>query len=399
MARVRMVGGLRATVLGLVVATGGVPAVASAQGASPSVTPAPATLGPTRAADMRMTAVTLPAGLPAAGLNAVTSGGPGYVAVGAVRSGDTGPVDTLILTSSDGLTWAAVDLGGLAQAGTLDDVVAFPGGLVAVGSNWATTSRLDGIALVSADGLTWQASTDRDLRNAFLAGVTTWGDGVVAVGCRRDQDGLCARPTAWTSSDGLEWQRVAMPRTAGDPNAVASGDGLLVVLGVSSVIADGRPVVTTTRDLASWTRREMGFEGSLESATIEGDHILAAGTLLDQDGDVLFRGVVTYSPNAGGRWMRLPLSAPDGSRFTGASFEGPVIAYGSREGADFATLPAVWLSRAGVDWTRIRGVPGRTRGEVTDFVPFPDRSGGIAVGALGEADVEPAVWVIAARGG
>lgn len=397
MATVRMVGRVRATVLALVVVTGILPAVASAQGPSPSLTPAPP--GPIRASDLRMTSVTLPPGLPSAALNAITRGGPGYVVVGAGRSGDTGPVATVILTSPDGLAWSAVRLGRLRQVGTLEDVVAYPGGLVAVGSNWATTSRLDGIALTSADGLTWQASTDPDLRNAYLAGVATWGDGVVAVGCRRDQQGLCARPSAWTSTDGLEWERVPLPRTAGDPNAVASGDGLLVVLGVSSAIADGRPVVTTTRDLATWTRRELGFEGRLESATIDGDHILAGGTLLDQDGEVLFRGVVAYSPDAGGRWLRLALTAPDGSQFTGASFDGPVIAYGSRELEDFSRMPAAWLSLVGVDWTRIRGVPGRIRGEVTDFVPFLDRPGGIAVGAWGDVDADPIIWVIAAPGG
>ncbi|MFN8520179.1 MAG: hypothetical protein U0667_12480 [Chloroflexota bacterium] len=388
--------------LGLLVASGAVSAQGGSPSASPSAEPsasvapsdADAPLWGEAARDLRMTLVTLPSGLPAARLNAVAIGGPGYVAVGATEPEEVGPVDTLVLGSIDGVAWTAADLGELAQAGTLDDVVAGPGGLVAVGSTWTSTGRQDAIALVSTDGLVWRASTDPDLRTAWMAGVALWGDGMVAVGCRLSSDGLCAAPSAWTSTDGLEWDRVSMPATAGDPDAVASGDGLLVVMGVSSAIADGSPVVSTTRDLSTWTVRELGFGGGLSSATVDGDHIIAAGTLVDQDGDVLFRGVVAYSPNAGGRWVRLPLTAPAGSRFSGVSVAGPVIAYGSREAADLSAVPASWVGSTAVDWNRVRGVPAQARGEVSDFVPFADRPGGIAVGATGERGDEPAIWVI-----
>jgi hypothetical protein len=113
---------------------------------------------------------------------------------------------------------------------------------------------------------------------------------------------------------------------------------------------------------------------------------------------VLFRGVVVYSPNAGGRWVRLPLTAPAGSQLSGVSVVGPVIAYGSREGADFATLPAAWAGMTAIDWNRIRGVPARVQGSVSDFVAFPDRPGGIAVGATGEMGEVPAIWVIEGPG-
>jgi len=191
---------------------------------------------------------------------------------------------------------------------------------------------------------------------------------------------------------------VTLPSAAGEPNAVASGDGLLVVMGVSSAIADGRPVISTTRDLTTWTRRELGWEGSLGPAVIDGDDIFAAGTMVDQDGDILFRGVAVFSPNAGRRWVRLPLTAPPGSTFAGLSMDGPVITVGSRENPQLQALPGAWYSRLGVDWTRIRGVPSSVLGSVTDFAAFPDRPGGIAVGGTSEMGDESAIWVIQSGG-
>jgi hypothetical protein len=384
----------------MVIRTGSVAVILVALGASigmaqsSSLTAAPPAVAPIDAADLRMTAVTLPPDLPYAPLDAVTAGGPGWVAVGATVAQEVGPVDTLILTSTDGIAWSQVPLGDLAQVGSPSDVVAVPAGLVAVGSTRDASDRQHAIALASVDGLTWQASTDRDLRNAYMSGAAPWGGGVAAVGCRLDADGLCDRPAVWTSVDGLEWERIAMPASAGDPNAVASGDGLLVVMGVSSVIADGRPVVTTTRDLSTWTRRELGFEGSLAAAVIAGDQVFAAGTLIDQEADVLRRGVVVFSPNAGRRWVRMPLTAPAESSFEGLSLEGPVITFGFREGDQGQVSPAAWSSRMGVDWTRIRGVRSSVQGFVTDFAPFPDRAGGIAVGAIGEFGGTAAIWTI-----
>jgi hypothetical protein len=370
--------------------------IAMAQSPAPTVAP-PARVA-VDAAALRMTPITLPSELPFAPLEAVTAGGPGWVAVGATVPQEVGPVDTLVLTSTDGSTWSQVPLGDLAQVGSLSDVVAFQAGLVAVGSVWDPNDRQHAIAVASADGLTWQASTDRDLRNAYMSGIAAWGDGVAAVGCRLGADGLCDRPSVWTSVDGLEWDRVAMPRSAGEPNAVASGDGLLVVMGVSSAIADGRPVISTTRDLSTWTRRELGFEGSLGPAVIKGDQVFAAGTLIDQDGDVLRRGIVVFSPNAGRRWVRMPLTAPAGSSFEGLSMDGPVITVGSRENAELEASPAAWFSRLGVDWTRIRGVRSSVLGYATDFAAFPDRAGGIAVGGVGELGGGAAIWMIQAPG-
>jgi hypothetical protein len=380
---------IRACVMACVVLALGT-SISMAQSAPPSV----AQSGPgTATGDLRMTPVTLPPDLPRALLEGVTAGGPGWVAVGASVPQEVGPVDTLILTSPDGLAWTQILLGDLAQVGSLSDVVAAPMGLVAVGLDHSSTRR-DAIALVSADGLTWQASTDPDLNGAWMAGAAGWGDGVIAVGCRLDREGLCGRPMAWTSTDGLAWDRVPLPRAAGDPNAVASGEGLLVVMGVSSAIADGRPVITTTRDLTTWTRRELPFEGSLGPAVIDGDQVFAAGTSIDPQGDVLMRGVVVFSPNAGRRWVRLPLKAPPGSTFAGLSMDGPVITFGSRENRQFQALPGAWASRMGVDWTRIRGVPPSVLGSITDFAAFPDRAGGIAVGGIGEMGDETAIWVI-----
>ena len=172
---------LAATAAAPVMAQGGSPGPSEAAPASlapASQPPAGATPG---SAELVLSRVTLPDGLPKVPLTSVIAGGPGFIAVGGGGPEDGGPSQPLILTSADGVAWTTVDLGGVGDPGYLDDVVAFPGGYAAVGSGGGTDGQ-DAVALVSPDGLQWRESHDHDLRGTQMVGVTAWADGLFAVG-------------------------------------------------------------------------------------------------------------------------------------------------------------------------------------------------------------------------
>ena len=383
---------LAATAAAPVMAQGGSPGpseVAPTSVAPVSQTPAGATPG---SAELVLSRVTLPDGLPKVPLTSVIAGGPGYIAVGGGAPQDGGPSQPLILTSADGVAWTTVGLGGVGDPGYLDDVVAFPGGFAAVGSGGGTDGQ-DAVALVSPDGLQWRESHDHDLRGTQMVGVAAWADGLFAVGIINEFD-----PIGFTSTDGRAWTRVPVPGRF-TPDSVAAAEGLLAVVGTAGVIADGQPVIATTTDLNDWTRRKLKFGGVLREADVLGKHIVAAGV----DLNVLSgedRGVLVYSPDAGQRWIQLPETAPIHSGFEGISTAGPTIAYGTQLDADLIGHPAAWITRFGVDWQRLRtSRAAKGRGDIFDFVPFPDRPGGIAVGGAGAASGSPAIWVIGPAGG
>ncbi len=386
-----------ATIPGLVIAWTmlWVPVVAQSPG--PDGLSGPASQ-PATVAALRMRSVALQTDLTRAPLSAVIAGGPGYIAVGATEDFGAEPEDSLILTSPDGQAWTPVDSDVL--SGTkLEDIAAFPGGYVAVGSTSDGDIYTHGLVLVSVDGLEWQRASGREFAGMRLHGVTPWADGVAVVGEVLDRDGVWVRSLVITSVDGLEWARHRLPRSITQPRGIGAGESLLAVLDSMSTHAGAedvtRPVVVTTSDLGSWTRRELGFEGELRSVVVDGDHVIAAGSMKDPRGRE--HGVLAYSPNAGRRWVRQPLTAPAGSWFTDISRDGPVIAFGGLWDEDREEhAPAAWTSTIGVDWERIPGAPGGGPAWIEDFVAFPDRPGGIAVGASGEDYDRPAVWVIEA---
>jgi hypothetical protein len=157
-------------------------------------------------------------------MNSVTAGGPGLVAVGStgrVEDGMDGDVDAAVWTSIDGITWSRIDhdeavFGG----GGMQSVTAGGPGLVAVGGNTIWTS---------VDGTTWVRVPDQNavFDGADIDGVTAGGPGVVAVGSAN------GRAAVWTSANGTRWSRVldAPILDASRLRAVSSGGPGLVAVG------------------------------------------------------------------------------------------------------------------------------------------------------------------------
>jgi hypothetical protein len=202
-------------------------------------------------------------------INDVTEGGPGLVAVGNVFFDFDVPYQAAIWHSADGTTWSRVphdeDLFGDAL---INAVVAGGPGLVAVGNAGSLDEDSAAAVWVSENGITWSRvpHDETQLGGPMLQDmydVVVAGPGLVAVGWDNLLD-WTASGAAWTSSDGLTWERVPHdPDIFGEGFqgmwSVASGDGGLVAVGLgagwSGSGGPGQPAaVWTSPDGLTWTR-------------------------------------------------------------------------------------------------------------------------------------------------
>ena len=368
---------------------------------SPAVTAPPAAGG----SDLRLAQVSLPDGIPGVSLTRVLAGGPGFIAVGGGYSSTEGTVVPLILTSVDGRTWQHVALTGRANTGQIMDMVAFSGGFAAVGQRTGNGAGGEqGAVWLSADGSSWESlPAVNAFSGAEVRAVTTWGGGLLAVGCALTSDSSCLRDVAWTSSDGRTWQRSTLPfKPAFDIRDVASDGKLLLVVGGSGIQDVGSPIAAISSDGTQWAMQDLAGQGVLSSATMVGDgSAVGVGTAIDFDnGD---SGVAVRSADGGATWTVLD-AGPHGSGFSGMSVADDALVYGCQGKDDCSDgRPAAWSVPS--DGGQLQPIPvdasmTRAVGALADFASFIDQRGGIAVGWV-ETDVgrDPAIWVIAPEPG
>lgn len=195
--------------------------------------------------------------------NAVTGGGPGFVAVGSDFSGGFPqvPADSSIVTSRDGATWTPVAASPGFKAATMGGVAAAGAILVVVGSG----SNGAPAVWTSSDGRAWaRVATSGLPTDAEVRDVTAGGPGVIAVG----REG--GNAASWTSSDGRSWRQA--------PTAGALGGARMLHIvttshGFSAIgtVSDGSGAAWTSPDGTSWTKLDLGatFAGALISAVGE----------------------------------------------------------------------------------------------------------------------------------
>ncbi|HUH07757.1 MAG TPA: sialidase family protein, partial [Egibacteraceae bacterium] len=238
----------------------------------------------------------------------------------AVAGGSAAP---RIWRSSDGATWTRVDQAIAAfEDARVMDVAAGGPGFVAVGfSGDIGDESLQAAAWTSSDGIAWERVPDDEdqFDGDVMEQVVAGGPGLVAVGS--DDKGS----HVWTSDDGRSWKR-------GRPH-VESEDGLL--LQVSALASDGREVVAVARSEGSelfFLRYVSGFDW--KDARLD---------------PLLFEGAEIHGL---------------------ANLDGRLVMIGrDRQGA------AVWESDDGSEWTRMLEAPGAVRGaSASEQPPFPDSS-------------------------
>ncbi len=272
-------------------------------------------------------------------IGAITTGGPGLVAVGQTlddpdtRSVTSSWTASAVWTSEDGLVWTKSPL-----AGSLNDVTAGGPGVVAVG-------RDSGAAAVwtSPDGTTW-ARVPHDPAIFGHGGGEMWqvaaGEaGLVAVGW------LNGTGAVWTSPDGLDWSvhlGAGMEHRSVHPpgiQAVAATPQGFVGIGNEETIEDAcgegapgdcRVMIWTSPDGVTWTRVPHDDDvlgGGLDkqfayAVTAVGDQIVVAGSSVwtSSDGRTWSRSYED-SAIAGDRegWMRAVAASNDAVVVVGGS--------------------------------------------------------------------------------
>ncbi len=210
----------------------------------------------------------------------VTVGGPGFVAVGWDNPLEGWDTSAAVWTSSDGLSWDRVPhdegiFGGADMQG-MWAVTTGETGLVAVGLDglWSGSGGPGQPAAVwtSPDGLNWtrvpnqeQLESGHSTRgNAYGSGdwaimndVTAGGPGFVAVGRVGWCSGGCDETAAaWTSVDGITWQRAQVEQaqgiTATDMHGVVESGDVLIGAGW------GRNPQSGTGPAVLWTSTDNG---------------------------------------------------------------------------------------------------------------------------------------------
>jgi hypothetical protein len=273
---------------------------------------------------------------------------------GAVAVGRSGPRPAA-WTSTDGVAWHERPVPtpeGSDVPERMTSVVATDRGYVAGGSAGPELFDRDARFWTSVDGVEWQSVVDdaAAFANAEVRAITTFGDGLVAVGVV----GPAQQPSAavaWTSADGSTWTRVDDP---------ALSDGIAV---------------------------------SVVPAPFGG--LVAVGSDLDR------REAVAWTSSDGRTWARAPAEAsrqhPGGYAWmTDVTAIGDsVIGIGVYQGLQRGTATS-WVSRDGLAWERARSAPAQQQGEF--YAVTPGGPGAIVVGSFGAPDsYVPRVWLSPGR--
>ncbi len=293
-------------------------------------------------------------------MKSVTMNGSLLVAVGDQNKCCSYNVAAAVWTSADGITWSRIpqDDGVFDRAG-MNSVTTGGPGLVAVGFEFLDQEHVIAVAWTSADAITWSRipHDEAAFERAAMESVTTGGPGLVAVGgSHPDDDPPVA--AVWTSADGVTWSRVphddAVFGGAGMNSVTAGGSGLVAV-GWSDEREHTVAAVWTSPDGVTWSRvphDDAVFGGAeMNSVTAGGPGLVAVGLeRFDVAGEENLVAAVWTSPD-GVIWSRVPHDETvfGGLRYQemlGVTAGGPgLVAVGSanRDEGDFGEA-VVWVA-------------------------------------------------------
>ncbi|HEX5826171.1 MAG TPA: zf-HC2 domain-containing protein [Candidatus Limnocylindrales bacterium] len=386
-------------------------ALAPERPGQPSQEPAATSAAPSPALGSTWSSATVPdgTGRPSGPIEAVTAGGPGFVAVGRGCMGTDPVCEAIVWTSVDGRAWArsaaseALDTGASfptsgPQIGMFDVAAGDPG-IVAIG--YAARPGMEATAWFSPDGASWERIPLGGESTTRVNAVAFDGRRFVIVG--EDRSALSdaklatatARAAVWTSEDGRTWNPVpgaevldvgGFVDTLEDPwmggmADVTAGPGGLVAVGSvcehGMDASGGRPLgceaaVWRSLDGRSWER----------AVGVTEDQALINAVATSEDGYI----AVGTSLCGRGTCPGLVLTSPDAETWTTRSFPQPgeigsVTSIGDRI---FATTPfgevQLWTSADGAAWE-----PADVEGG-----PTPVDPGGDVQLAAGD---DAAVWI------
>ncbi len=348
-------------------------------------------------------------------VSAMTSGGPGFVAVGSADEG------AAVWTSAAALNWTRVahDDDVFAEL-EISDVTAGGPGLVAVGQTELGAPTV----WTSPDGLTWSRvtfdeppDTSEDGRATWMHSVAVGGPGLVAVGSEEvTLEGAWNYSTVgmvWTSPDGITWTQVPHdPEVFGHAQAfetqstidhvIAGGPGLVAV-----GVLDGDAAMWASSDGLVWTPTTEGLTwtstvfdgGRIFDVTVGGPGFVAVGSYeLDEtcrSGTPLDCYAAVWTSADGITWEAVP---HDEAVFGGGPDKQGMHSVATI-GADLVAVGSgVWTSEDGISWTKVYRDPSFDYGEHSAM--WSVFAAGDALIAFGEAAVDTHyVYIATARSG
>ncbi len=358
----------------------------------------------------------------------------GFVVVGldTLVTGVNAPVDgsepaesdAAVWISATGVDWQRVghdvdDLGG-PGAQVMEAVTPVDDGMVAVG--WTRTGLFQGeaAAWVSSDGRAWR----RVESDAFggpgerrMLAVTTFPDGVVAVGWESGTDGV-HHPAAWVSNDGTAWARATNVAGSVPLATLPSGASLdhLPIGELRSVMVTSEQVLAAGHMTGIAGERVGDTDGALWTSS---NGITWNAILPIEQGTAIFGGpgrqslvsVVAAQTTDGLRFVAVgetqrvepaddPAGFPDPVGFAGPERPedaGDGASGSNPEGATYGPpVFATWWSADGNVWRPqgVLGVGDLGSSSATALITLEDRF--LALGTAGEpdADAEPAAWYL-----
>jgi hypothetical protein len=342
-------------------------------------------------------------------VRAVTTGGPGLVAVG--EAGAAGEWDAAAWNSTDGSTWLRIPRDESALGGDQIQVmwsVASNGSHVAAVGWQGPLGEADAVAWLSMEGILWNRLPDDP--NVFggpddqiMRSVASAGHSFIAVGW----DGPTGATSAavWTSESGWIWSRIAnTDEVFGDFDdqgmyAVTAGGPGFVAVGWDGSNGDLDAAVWTSPNGSDWTRVEHD-EGVFGGADDQGMYAVTAGgpglVAVGWDGPSDNTNAAVWTSVDGLTWARV---GRDEDTFGGAGSQamyavtagGPGLVAVGDEQIEGGSDAVVWVSTDGTSWARLPADEGPFAGDGNQSM-YGVVSTGSGLIAVGNDGGDGAIW-------
>jgi hypothetical protein len=278
-------------------------------------------------------------------LTGVAADGAGWLAVGGVVAGTA--QHPVVVVSSDGMTWSAVDTEPAFAGQDVYTVqaAAGPAGYVIVGYQGSAATGYQAEAWYSTGPAGWQQAAGENALDGESGGrqmlaVTATASGFVAVGLQGNS------PAAWVSANGQAWTVLALPLPAGAARAVllhvAAAGGKLVAVGMEQS-SSGSLAPFAARSLnggMSWTEEPLPVpSGSAQVTALAaaGQTFTATGTYGSTPGH---QDVVVWTSPDGLTWTA---ATPAGQGLAGPGIQaitGLTVSGSTLTGVGFTASPA-----------------------------------------------------------
>ena len=294
----------------------------------------------------------------------IAAGGPGYVAVGSYYRIGAG-MTAAVWTSTDGRTWRLLPDQPALERSLIAQVLPWQGQLLAVGCGLVSAIDCGGTRTwTSSDGTTW-AKVDVSLQPGLtLLWVDGTPDRLWAAGLNPDEGMMLSRtrPPLLTSVDGGTWETSPLPML-GYGRLHPLPDGLYLTLD------EVPPDDAFSEPHPAWISRTPGVYRSTNLRTWEpmavgrqlGEEIVAVGDTLIMLGTTGTRcwlpgrcvAAAWRSTDAGQTWQAVPVTGstpkdrPSGTLGSAAALPiGTLVAVGQLSGSDGWSVTATWVSPA-----------------------------------------------------